>query len=471
MYINYKYKNPIFKNRNGFMIGDIYNQSGGVSNFFSTLGRCVGLDYGKYPILIGGANRQEWLQTQASQRALNADEREELLKFLETDSEEDEPPIQTARATTAQATTAQATTTQETTALAQTSHLENLDQNLQALILSGLTTGELEVAKNSGLKAALRNDVMRNAEINNYKDIIKNKVYEKFPYILLDEHHGMRYWREDRSRKVFDSDKFISDFNNFPSYIKTNPEVVLEAVTRYGEILKHVNQELKDNKKIVLAAVKNQGEALEWASPGLQNDEEVVLTAIASSSKYDKILPYASSKLKDKKEIVLAAMEKNSNNLKYASERLKADKDLVFIAISNNDRFFREADPSLFDDREFVLKIIKKIPIEAGGIFTEGVLEFASPELKADKEIILAYFHHVPRCRLRYVSPDLRDDKEVVLAAIKKDNTAFDSASPILKNDEDIIQAHESKWSNSMSSSSRAWIQAKRTGAQSASDS
>ena len=35
------------------MIGGVYNQSGGVSNFFNTLGRCVGLDYGKYLILIG----------------------------------------------------------------------------------------------------------------------------------------------------------------------------------------------------------------------------------------------------------------------------------------------------------------------------------------------------------------------------------------------------------------------------------
>ena len=219
------------------MIGGVYNQSGGVSNFFNTLGRCVGLDYGKYPILIGGTNRQEWLQTQASHRALNAEERAELLKFLESDSEEDEPPIQTTRATTAQATTAQATTAQATTA-----HLENLDQNLQAIILSGLTTGELEAAKKSGLKAALRKDVKLNAEINNYKDIMKNKVYEKFPRILLDEHHGVQFWGEDRSQKVFDSYKFISEFNNLPPYIKTNPEVVLEAVTRYGGILQHVNQ-------------------------------------------------------------------------------------------------------------------------------------------------------------------------------------------------------------------------------------
>ena len=143
------------------------------------------------------------------------------------------------------------------------------------------------------------------------------------------------------------------------------------------------------------------------------------------------------------------------------------------MAISYDDRFFREADPSLFDDREFVLKIIKNIPEKAGGIFTKGVLEFASPELKADKEIILAYFHFVPGCRLRprHVSPDLRDDKEVVLAAIKKDSLAFDFASPILKNDEDIMRAHESKCPNSMSSSSRAWIQAQRTGAQSVSGS
>ena len=47
MYINYKYKNPIFKNRNGFMIGGgVYNQSGG-SNFFRAFERCVGLDCGE----------------------------------------------------------------------------------------------------------------------------------------------------------------------------------------------------------------------------------------------------------------------------------------------------------------------------------------------------------------------------------------------------------------------------------------
>lgn len=60
--------------------------------------------------------------------------------------------------------------------------------------------------------------------------------------------------------------------------------------------MENVRQEFKNDKDVVLAAVTNYGEALQYASEVLKNDKDVVLTAVMKSP---GALQYASEKFQN----------------------------------------------------------------------------------------------------------------------------------------------------------------------------
>jgi len=63
-----------------------------------------------------------------------------------------------------------------------------------------------------------------------------------------------------------------------------------------------------------------------------------------------------------------------------------------------------------------------------------NALEYASPDLPNDKEVVLAAVQQDGRA-LEYASPDLRNDKDVVLAAVRKYWKALEHASLELRSD------------------------------------
>ena len=64
-------------------------------------------------------------------------------------------------------------------------------------------------------------------------------------------------------------------------------------------------------------------------------------------------------------------------------------------------------------------------------------LEYASPELRADREVVLAAVQQYGLV-LTYASKELRADREVVLAAVRQDGRAIYSASPELRADREL---------------------------------
>ncbi len=60
---------------------------------------------------------------------------------------------------------------------------------------------------------------------------------------------------------------FAKEFNN-------DRKIVIEAVTKYGTILRKVSEELRNDKEIVIAAVKCSKYSIKYASIELQNDRE-----------------------------------------------------------------------------------------------------------------------------------------------------------------------------------------------------
>jgi len=57
--------------------------------------------------------------------------------------------------------------------------------------------------------------------------------------------------------------------------LKNDREIVLTAVQRNGNALRHASDELKKDREIVLAAVQENGSALCYASDELKKDQKL----------------------------------------------------------------------------------------------------------------------------------------------------------------------------------------------------
>jgi len=117
--------------------------------------------------------------------------------------------------------------------------------------------------------------------------------------------------------------------------------------------------------------------------------------------------------------VVFAAVAQDGRALEYASPELKADKEVVLAAVAQDGFALEYASEELKADKEVVLAAVAQ---------EWGALEYASAELKADKEVVLAAVAQ-DGFALEYDSVELKADKEVVLAAVAQDGRALEFAS------------------------------------------
>ena len=79
---------------------------------------------------------------------------------------------------------------------------------------------------------------------------------------------------------------------------------------------------------------------------------------MAAVSKHGWALFYASTRLRDDKDVCLAAVSNKGWALKYASTRLRDDKDVCLAAVSNNHRAFKLVSENLKKNNAFLLAAI-----------------------------------------------------------------------------------------------------------------
>ena len=97
--------------------------------------------------------------------------------------------------------------------------------------------------------------------------------------------------------------------------------------------------------------------------------------------------------------MVLAAVKENGEALEYASNELKKDKEVVLAAVKKHG----------------------------------WALDYASKELQNDRDVVLAAVKENGYA-LRHASEELKNDEKVVLVAVRKDRDALKYASDELKN-------------------------------------
>lgn len=245
------------------------------------------------------------------------------------------------------------------------------------------------------------------------------------------------------------------DFNKLDDIFKSDKEVVMAAVTGYGDNLEYAADSLKADKEVVLAAVNNSGSALRFSADDLKEDPEIFIPSLRNYAsledfpeqfKADKKfvlgavaisgenLEYASDELKANKEIIRAAIKNDSGSLRHASEALRADKEIVLEAMKNGHVDFRDIDEKFKVDKEVVLEAVKS---------NNNLVSQISDELKADKEIhIAALESNNGAFHIEYAPDSLKADKEFILSIIQSYEDGYDAleyVSDEIKSDKELI--------------------------------
>ena len=128
----------------------------------------------------------------------------------------------------------------------------------------------------------------------------------------------------------------------------------------------------------------------------------------------------------------LAAVKADGLALQYASPELQADREVALAAVQQRGWALECASEELRADREVALAAVRQ----------DGwALRYASEELQADREVVLVAVQQDGRAALMYASEELRADREVALAAVQQDGLALKHASAELQADREVALA------------------------------
>merc|ERR1711862_81163 len=175
----------------------------------------------------------------------------------------------------------------------------------------------------------------------------------------------------------------------------------LLAVRTNGKLLCHATEALQKDRQLVNAAVKTDSSAL-FLYPHERWDAELVLAAIPANTKGYSFTSFMGNKkvkqVFDQRHFVMDAIEKDPMILQFASQNLKADKELV-------------------------LKAVK---------FSWRALQHASDKLKSDQDIVNAALAQSPRA-LQFVAESMKNNRDLVLEVVKRDPHSLGYASKKLQ--------------------------------------
>ena len=202
--------------------------------------------------------------------------------------------------------------------------------------------------------------------------------------------------------------------------LKNDKALVIAAVQApfsYADELQHFSKKLCDDQEVILAAVRDgpQGgdSPLRYASARLRSDPRMVLLAVTKS---EWALQYASDRLRDDRQLVLAAAMQTGESFINASNRLRDDQGLILAVLEAHGPYCHHmvlhASDRLRDNAIFMRKVVA---------LDVRVLRYryASARLLKDRNFILAVVK-IDGQVLGAISDVFHDDLEVVQAALKQ---------------------------------------------------
>lgn len=132
----------------------------------------------------------------------------------------------------------------------------------------------------------------------------------------------------------------ITDIKEALAEVRYNPDKLLS-----------VDPSIDGYKYVVIEALTKKGELIEKIDEKYKTDEAVIL---AAANSLDEIFEYVPDKLKNDKKFVLQIVGNNGLAIKGASERFKNDRDVLRKAIHRNVKAVPLVDEKFLRDEDFV---------------------------------------------------------------------------------------------------------------------
>lgn len=240
--------------------------------------------------------------------------------------------------------------------------------------------------------------------------------------------------------------------------LRANRDVVLKAIraaeTRtydgYSEdryrpvkgLLHYTTEALRDDKEVVMEAIRcnvygrgndidvGGNEFEDVASPALRQDPEVATAYISNYGDYScrysgfNCRNLSAEQHRDR-EIMLAAIKVSPHSFPYSDDTLKSDRAFVENLLEESKHMicvsiFEHVALSLRADKELMLKAVTK---------HISLLQLASEGLRGDATVVTAAVHKDPRS-IEFASQEMKDNKEVVMSMFtQKKKNAWNGAS------------------------------------------
>lgn len=216
-----------------------------------------------------------------------------------------------------------------------------------------------------------------------------------------------------------------SIYVNLPRPLKEDLEILEVALSKEGGNLQYAPESIKRNKEFVLKAVAHRPFAIQCADDSLKSDHDVVTLALnANAMSYRFIGPA----LKENLDYAVLALNQNGLTLQYMTDAFKDDLDLVTRAIEQNPEAFQYASERLRAEPELVQTVLARRPDLMSHVAFAQVnsidlalfivrqdgqlLQRLNPDLRANREVVLAALHNTIEAR-HFIPEALLNDPEI----------------------------------------------------------
>jgi hypothetical protein len=203
--------------------------------------------------------------------------------------------------------------------------------------------------------------------------------------------------------------------------------VLVDSLNQHPLDLQNLSADIQDDTELVRIAVKKNGLALQYASERLRNDFETVMIAVKKSG---TSLQFASNVLQSNEEIINAAVRSDGNALEFVPEPLRHNRQLILEASRNCN--VKPIPEEFLSDKEIALNLVAHTCEE---------FAYLADVLRADIDIIMTTSENHPfSCAdvMMYVPDEVVANKECMMRIVSFDGFAIEFASDELKKDKEL---------------------------------
>lgn len=260
------------------------------------------------------------------------------------------------------------------------------------------------------------------------KSVVNHNIYSD-NYLIL----------EYVSTELRNNDKYMLElikenpkaFQFASASVRSDYDVINIVLDKNEKMYKYLSTEFQFNQEIYMKVLNLNGDMYSELPYELRASKDIYLLALRNCRKYENLLQYASDEICDNEECVKISLDFFSSSIKFASSRLRNNKELVlkalninrkkngieFISRKEKEEYLNEYFNSDFYDNtnEWNYEWYSYLQYEEGDL-----LEYASDELRSDLDFMVPFIKENPFL-YRFALGEVRDNESIVNEVIKEE--------------------------------------------------